>query len=237
MWFIQLLPILYLTTRWTEWFPPPGLLGLAIGAHVLAASFPEGGKFAMASTLTGWTTVDSFLLFFVYFYCGHRFRDPVFAFARWLKGHFATAVVGLTLWAIIEELAVARGLPEIPGVTLLFGLTGALAVIAAAAILDRQRRMRWLAYCGRNSLVILSLLLPANGGEVRPCWSRRAGSRILAPYLLLSPRRPSPALALNALVRGAKVPVSLRPPVLGPTERRGRADAALQSRGRRQCRC
>jgi uncharacterized membrane protein YcfT len=202
MWFIQLLPILYLATRWAKWLPAPVVLGLAVGAHVLAASFPEGGKFAMASTLTGWTTVDSFLLFFVYFYCGHHFRDPVFAFARWLKGHSSTAVVGLTLWAVIEELAVVRGLPEIPGATLLFGLTGALAVIAAAAILDRERRMRWLAYCGRNSLVIyLSFFLPmaaARAALIKTGWIADIGamSTLVAAAAVAGP------LMMAALVRG-----------------------------------
>src|SRR5271157_6050924 len=166
MWFIQLLPILFLATRPAERFPLLLALGAAVAAHVLAASVPEGGKYAMASKLTGWTTIDSFLLFFVYFYCGHRFRDRIFAFARWLGRHWRTAVIGLIAWAIVEQLAVMRGLPETPGATLLFGLAGGVAVIAVAVILDRAAVA--VARLLRTKLAHhLSLLLRADGGRPR----------------------------------------------------------------------
>jgi uncharacterized membrane protein YcfT len=161
MWFIQLLPILYMTTRLIRRLPTALVLALGATAHIAAASFPDGGKYAMGSNLTGWTSVDSFLLFFIYFYVGHRFGGAVFAFAQTIAKRPALLAAGLATWAIAEELAVSSGLPQIPGATLAFGLAGALAVIACAVLLDALGAMRWLAYCGRNSLTIyLSFFLP-----------------------------------------------------------------------------
>jgi uncharacterized membrane protein YcfT len=161
MWFIQLLPILYLATRLVRRLPMALVLALGAVAHVAAAAFPDGGKYAMGSNLTGWTSIDSFLLFFIYFYVGHRFGGAIFAFAQTIAKRPALLLAGLVIWAIAEELAVVWGLPQIPGATLAFGLAGALAVIACAVLLDTFGAMGWLAYCGRNSLTIyLSFFLP-----------------------------------------------------------------------------
>ena len=229
LWFIQLLPILYLATRLTEKVPLPLVLGVAIAAHILAASFPEGGKFAMASKLTGWTTIDSFLLFFVYFYCGCHFRDWIFAFAGWLNRHFEAAIIGLILWAVIEEIAVIRGLPETPGATLLFGLAGGVAVIAVAVILDRERRMRWLAVCGRNSLVIyLSFFVPmaaARTALIKTGWIADTG----AMSALVAAAAVAGALIMSALVRGTVLEFLYLRPSWARLERRGHADPALQA--------
>ena len=43
---------------------------------------------------------------------------------------------------------------EIPGLTIIFGLAGALAVVAVSARMAHLRIASWLAYCGRHSLVI-----------------------------------------------------------------------------------
>lgn len=167
MWFIQLLPILYVATRLIRRLPPPLILALATAAHVAAAAFPDGGKYAMGSNLTGWTSVDSFLLFFIYFYVGHRFGGAVFAFAQAVAERPRLLLAGLAAWAVVEELAVMAGLPQAPGATLVFGLAGALAVVAAAVLLATAGAMRWLAYCGRNSLTIyLSFFLPMAAARV-----------------------------------------------------------------------
>jgi uncharacterized membrane protein YcfT len=224
-----LLPILYFATRLTEKVPLPLVLGVAIAAHILAASFPQGGKFAMASKLTGWTTIDSFLLFFVYFYCGCHFRDWIFAFAGWLKRHFEAAIIGLILWAVIEEIAVIRALPETPGATLLFGLAGGVAVIAVAVILDRERRMRWLAVCGRNSLVIyLSFFVPmaaARTALIKTGWIADTGamSALVAAAAVAGP------LIMSALVRGTVLEFLYVRPSWARLERRGDANPALQA--------
>ncbi len=227
MWFIQLLPILFLATRPAERFPLLLALGAAVAAHVLAASVPEGGKYAMASKLTGWTTIDSFLSFFVYFYCGHRFRDRIFAFARWLGRHWRTAVIGLIAWAIVEQLAVMRGLPETPGATLLFGLVGGVAVIAVAVILDRSRRLRWLAYCARNSLIIyLSFFAPMAAARallIRTGWIVDVGvmSLVVAVAAVATP------LAASALVRRTVFDFLYTRPSWARLDRRRRPGAAL----------
>jgi len=167
MWFIQLLPILYVATRLLRRLPTAVVLFAAAVAHFGAATAPDGGVYAMGSKLTGWTTVDSFLLFFIYFYVGHRFAGAIFAYARTIGERPALMIVALAAWAIGEQLAVVVGWPERPGATLVFGLGGALAVIACAVLLARIGAMRWLAYCGRNSLVIyLSFFLPMAAARV-----------------------------------------------------------------------
>ncbi|SEE17243.1 Uncharacterized membrane protein YcfT [Rhizobiales bacterium GAS191] len=161
MWFIQLLPFFFVATRLCKRVPAPALLAIAVGLHLLAAFHPEGGIYAMSSTLTGLTTVDSFALFFVYFIIGHLFRNNVFNFASSIGARPGAALAGLLLWALLEELSVRSGLPEIPGLTLIFGFAGAFAVVTISALLARSDAAPWLAYCGRHSLVIyLSFFAP-----------------------------------------------------------------------------
>jgi len=202
MWFIQLLPILYLATRFVRRLPTPVVLVAAVVAHVAAACAPDGGVYAMGSNLTGWTSVDSFLLFFVYFYLGHRFAGAIFAFAGTVGRRPLLLLAGLAAWGIVEELSVLRGLPEWPGATLVFGLAGALAVIAGAALLDKIGAMRWLAYCGRHSLVVyLSFFLPmavARVALVKLGWIADVG----AMSLIVAAAAVSGPLLIDRLTRG-----------------------------------
>ena len=154
MWFIQLLPFFFVATRLVKEIPAPLLLSLAGALHLVAAFHPEGGIYAMASNLTGFTTVDSFALFFVYFIGGYLFRERVFAFASAIATRPGRALCGLLAWAIFEELSVGAGLSEIPGLTLLYGFAGALAVVTVSALLGKWNLLPWLAYCGRHLLVI-----------------------------------------------------------------------------------
>lgn len=161
MWFIQLLPFFFVAMRLCKRVPAAILLAVAGGLHILAASHPEGGVYAMSSNLTGFMTIDSFALFFVYFIVGHVFRERVFEFAAGVATRLRVALGGLMLWAVLEELSVRVGLPEIPGLTLIFGFGGAAAVVTISALLARKDWLPWLAYCGRHSLVIyLSFFVP-----------------------------------------------------------------------------
>ena len=168
----------------------------------LDADYDMGGQFAMASALTGWTTIDSLMLFFVYFYFGIAFSARLQAFARRAAERPAAALAALTAWAVAEALAVRLGLPEAPGLTLVFGLAGALAVIAAAALLARVGRWRWLAYCGRHSLTIyLSFFLPMAATRMlllKTGWIADVGLMlaVITGAAITGP------LALRALIRG-----------------------------------
>ncbi len=202
MWFIQLLPILYLATRFVRRLPAPMVLLAAVVAHLAAASAPDGGIYAMGSKLTGWTSLDSFLLFFVYFYVGHHFAGAIFAFAQTIGERPVLLLAGLAAWGIAEAFSVDWGWPEWPGATLVFGLSGALAVIACAVLLDRIGAMRWLAYCGRHSLVIyLSFFLPMAASRValiKLGWIADVG----AMSLVVAAAAVSGPLLIDRLTRG-----------------------------------
>jgi uncharacterized membrane protein YcfT len=205
MWFIQLLPILFLATRLTRDWPVPIVVGIAAAMHVLAAMFPEGGAYAMASRMTGSTTIDSFFLFFIYFVCGALFSDRIFAFAAEMRQQPGLALIGLLGWALIEEFAVKVGSPEIPGATVLFGMSGAFAVIALSVLLSRTGSLKALAYCGRNSLVIyLAFFAPMAATRILLLklglipdvgWM----SLIVSAVAIISP------LALSRMVRGTRL--------------------------------
>ena len=161
LWFIHLLPLLFLAIRIVGSFDRLAILALAIVLHILAAEHPAGGAYAMASVWTGWTTLDSFALFFVYFYVGHIGREWIFRLAAVASRRPASSFGVVLVWSLVQVAAVRAGLTEIPGVTLLAGFSGALAVVTAAALLARFSIFRPLAYCGRNSLAIyLSFVLP-----------------------------------------------------------------------------
>ena len=154
LWFIQLLPVLFVVARTVQTLPLALTMAIGIALHIAAALFPDGGIYAMSSAMTGWTTIDSFALFLIYFLIGHFGRDSILAFARLVVKRPALSIAGLLIWAIAEQAGVMWGLSEVPGLTILFGLAGGMAVVAVAALMSRAGVAPWLAYCGRHSLII-----------------------------------------------------------------------------------
>ena len=161
MWFIQLLPFLFVAARLVRSWSVAWVLAGASALHIAAALFPEGGLYAMASVMSGWITLDSFSLFLVYFLIGHYAGAWIFSFADRVAAKPALALAALIAWAIGEEFGVRAGLPEVPGLSLAFGLAGASAVVALSALMAKWSLAPWLAYCGRRSLFIyLAFVLP-----------------------------------------------------------------------------
>ncbi len=161
LWFIQLLPLLFVSVRLVNRDTLAGVLFFAVSMHLLAALFPEGGVYTMSSGLTRWSTFNNFSLYFIYFLAGVLLRKQIFSFASASAARPVHTVSGLVIWGAIEAWAVYNGLPQIPGLTLLFGFAGAFAIVAGSSLLARFNLMRALAYCGQRSLYIyLSFVLP-----------------------------------------------------------------------------
>lgn len=161
LWFIFVLPFFFLVLRWTSRWPVWLVLGAAGALHLLATASPEGGIYAMSSRLTGWFAIDSFALFLVYFALGARLSE------FWVRGldRFAATPVSLILviagWLACHVAGLSLGLTEIPGLTLVFGVLGALAVLGFSALLAQGNAFQWLAAIGRNSLAIyVAFLIP-----------------------------------------------------------------------------
>ena len=167
LWFIQILPLFFLAVRLIRGVPLWVSVPFAIALHLAAAWVPTGDIFAMSSNLTGWITFDNFALFFVYFLVGVLACPRIFALARLADANRAAAIFALVIWAIAEAAAVRFGVPEIPGLTLAFGLAGACAVVTFSALLAPIGLFGWLAYCGRHSLAVyLAFTLPMAAARI-----------------------------------------------------------------------
>ncbi|PYE89360.1 acyltransferase family protein [Phyllobacterium leguminum] len=173
LWFIYILPVFFLVTRFVRRVPVwPVFLALA-----LLECLPIH---------TGFVMIDEFCGRFVYFYAGYAFAPAIFRAANWLRQRPLAGCAGLGLWAIAEyslvftpaptalrailtpEAFMAGGLggwSELPLVSLLLGLAGAFAIVAISALLSRlaegnplHRALSWL---GAHSIVVyLAFFLP-----------------------------------------------------------------------------
>jgi uncharacterized membrane protein YcfT len=148
LWFIYLLPVAALVTRLTRNVPP-----LIVFA---GAAFLESLKIH-----TGWTMIDSFAWLYVYFFTGYWLASYVFSFASNVQAKPSLALLGLFAWALMEGLMVFNGFSKLPGLSLMLGIAGALAVIAIAALLAKVRWLDALRFAGENSIVVyLAFFLP-----------------------------------------------------------------------------
>ncbi|HVV92119.1 MAG TPA: acyltransferase family protein [Hyphomicrobiales bacterium] len=148
MWFIYLLPIFLVTAKLVRRVPPA--LVLAVMALLQTVHIE-----------TGWTIVDEFGFRGVFFFTGWYFAPRIFAFAAWVRANPARGIAGLLAWAVAEEALVQAGVATLPGISLVLGWAGALAVIAFAAVLARKEWLGVLRYAGEHSLVIyLAFFLP-----------------------------------------------------------------------------
>ena len=148
MWFIYVLPIFFIVVKATRRLP-------------WWSVWVAGAGLEMLHVHTGSTVIDETAARFVYFYSGYLFAPQVFRLVDWVLAHGRSAAAGLLLWALVEAAAVSAGISALPGISLVLGFAGALAVASFSALLSKADLMAPLRYCGRHSIVIyLAFFLP-----------------------------------------------------------------------------
>lgn len=161
LWFIYILPFLMLGTRLAQGRAAVAIIVGAIFLHFVAANYPTGGAFAMASQMTSSTTVNSFALFFIFFLAGYFGHQLIKDIAYLVDKFPLVSLFALAVWAIVHSAALHFGITDVPGFTLLFGVAGGLAVAVSAILIVHAGGLGWLSYCGRHSLAIyLAFVIP-----------------------------------------------------------------------------
>ncbi len=173
LWFIYLLPVFFLATRFMREVPNWLVLIMLAILEILPIH-------------TGWIMIDEFCARFVYFYAGYALAPQIFRLADWVARNKIIAVIGLLLWAFVEYQMVFTPVPEfgqsllseqawqagalggyseLPLISLFLGFLGALAIISMSSLLaclSRANKVhRALSYLGAHSIVVyLAFFLP-----------------------------------------------------------------------------
>jgi uncharacterized membrane protein YcfT len=148
LWFIYLLPIFFVVTKFLRGVPPLAVWLVLAGLE-------------MTHLQTGWTVPDEFCARFVYFFTGYWMANRIFGFAAAVQAEPRLALMTLALWAFVNAALVHLGVSTLPVVSLALGLAGACAVIAVGALLAHMNWLIALRYCGEHSIVIyLAFFLP-----------------------------------------------------------------------------
>lgn len=140
LWFIQMLPIMFLVTRLLRPVPP----WIVIPIAALLQMFP---------IMVEWVQVEHFCERYVYFYLGYSMAAHVFRYADWARDNRVIAMVGFGVWVFVNHAVIAAGYGSKPGVSLALGLVGIAGVITAGTLLSRLWWMDWLRYLGQHSIV------------------------------------------------------------------------------------
>lgn len=190
LWFIYLLAVFFAVTKATRSYP--------VVTWLVAAAI------ATVPATTGWMLVDQFAGYYVFFLSGTLFASAIFRFADWIREHHAAALKLWLIWAAASAFLTSLGgyeaLHATFGADLVLGHAGALGVVALSVLL--AGRLGWVAYCGRNSLVIyLGFFIPMALTRVLLIKTEVEFDPGLASLLLTALCVALP-LALNRLVRG-----------------------------------
>ncbi|GJD93292.1 acyltransferase family protein [Methylobacterium iners] len=158
LWFIYLLAVFSVVTKLLRPVSRPLLLAFA--------AFLQTFPLETSSYL-----VEEFCARYVWFVAGYLFAERIFAFADRTRRHAGLALAGLALWAVVNGIAALTpsGFPAyptlagLPGISLVLGGAGSLAIVATAALLTRAGGPLTAALrtCGERSIAIyLAFFLP-----------------------------------------------------------------------------
>jgi len=148
LWFIYLLAIFAVVVKLLRNVSPWIVWPVAAALEILPVN-------------TGWMVPDEFAARFVYFYTGYVAAPHVFRFADAARRLTPPALfVALLGWALFEALMVfadagGRSLAALPGVSLVLGLVGSLAVAAAGVWMARMKD--WFGFVraiGERTLIV-----------------------------------------------------------------------------------
>ena len=149
LWFIAILPVFFVLTRLTR--KVPWWVMLPVAAALQISDFHTDA----------WLMIGHFCKRFVFFYIGYRFAALFFEVARRADDHPRRALAALAVWVVLNQWLVGIGIGDAPGWSLVVGLVGCMAVIAAGVLLSRVSWMDWLRYLGEHSIVTyLAFFLP-----------------------------------------------------------------------------
>ncbi len=148
LWFIYHLALFLVVARLLKSVPWPLVWLAAAGLEI-------------APIHTGSILIDEFAGRFVYFYTGYVFAPHVFRFAKEVRADSLLALTGLALWATINGLFVFNGYGDLPLVSLILGMVGALAIVAIASLIAPSLPSAPLRWLGEHSIVVyLAFFLP-----------------------------------------------------------------------------
>lgn len=218
LWFIYLLAVFFAVTK-------------AVWRYSFAA-WLAAALLAFAPVQTGWTLVDRFAGYYVFFLSGALFAPKIFALADWVRRNRGRALSLWLGWAAVTAFLTSLGgyaaINATPGGTLALGHAGALGIVALSVLL--AGRIGWLDYCGRNSLPIyLAFFIPMAATRVLLIKSGATFDIGLASVLLTAVSVALP-LALHRLVKGTLLRFLFeRPRVFSLAPKRGEAERATIS--------
>jgi uncharacterized membrane protein YcfT len=158
LWFVHMLAVFYVITRAVRRAPQWAVFAVAAALHVAhQAQWIDTPSYAINRTMD----------YYVFFFIGYAAHKAVFNIADGVA--IRPWATGLTLvsWGI-GQFALTRdpSLQLIPGVPLLMGVAGAIAICEIAKLLSMTRWAGFLRYCGQNSIVIyLTFFFPMTALE------------------------------------------------------------------------
>jgi uncharacterized membrane protein YcfT len=148
LWFIYLLPIFFVVTKFLRRVPA-------------AVVWTAAAALQVADPDTGTKVGEKFALYYVFFYSGFVLAPHICRLADAARARARAAWLGLAAWGAFNTLMVYAGYADIPLVSLAMAFLGCGAIVVAASLVERLRAFAPLAYCGRNTLVIyLAFLIP-----------------------------------------------------------------------------
>ncbi|MEL6689621.1 MAG: acyltransferase family protein [Pseudomonadota bacterium] len=152
LWFIYCLPICFVIARVTRTLPAL-LVWIAAAAHV----FDVPGEPLLLVYLTH---------YFVFFYTGHIAAPVIFKAAQAIATHPLLSVVALAVWALANGWITHGSDVAFPGLSLILGIAGGMAITTVAVLAQRVALGAALAKLGARSIVVyLGFFIPLKFAE------------------------------------------------------------------------
>ncbi len=156
LWFVYLLAVFSVVSKLLRRVPAPVLLAAAAALQI-------------APVATGWFLLDEFSERYVYFVAGWLLAPQVFRLADAALRAPGRAWAALGAWALANGVLAFAPSPvpgfataaDLPGLGLVIGAMGAMAIVALSALVAGTAVGRPLSYAGERSIAIyLAFFLP-----------------------------------------------------------------------------
>lgn len=152
LWFIYVLALFFIAVRLLRRVP----VLLVLPVAMLLQIFVSWGDIEWHIKV-----IDKFCRYFVFFYFGHVFALFIFRAAHWARSDLPSALVLFAVWFTVNVVCVSLHLTFLPGMQLILGIVGALAVMLFSTMVARLPYTSWLRYFGTNSIVVyLGFVVP-----------------------------------------------------------------------------